>query len=161
MPSTQGISSAVRNVSHKLNNLAPSKTVCNLPFEERIVGFRHHPNMLIEGPESHVEETLVALASDFHEDVYHWPVVPGHRIAPATVLIRNVTSLDQQAQDNLATLLEQGGPPVQVVATSSTPLFDRVDAGTFDSALYYRLNTLRVVLDERSSRTNQPAHAGR
>jgi Sigma-54 interaction domain len=139
-----------------INRLEPLKTVCNVPIEERLAGVRHHPNMLIEGPQSCVEETLVALNSDFHPNVACWPDLPAERPdeAETTVIVRDVGDLDDRGQQELEVWMEHSGPRFQVVSTSTSPLFGLVERGAFRISLYYRLNTLRVVLNQ--SEPDQP-----
>jgi hypothetical protein len=64
------------------------------------------------------------------------------------------TSLPADAVDALARLIDQGDPTIQVVATSSTSVYERVQRGEFPEDLYYRLNVITLKEDlERSVAT--------
>jgi hypothetical protein len=81
--------------------------------------------------------------------------VPGSRLNPLILLMREVHDLTPRQQRLLMELLEerQGRPP-RIIASSSVSLYDRVREGTFDAGLYYRLNTVHVV-GTATRRTNE------
>jgi Sigma-54 interaction domain len=102
------------------------------------------PNIMIEGEESHVEKTLVALTGDFRADTCEWATAERSRTsAPiATIVVREVTRLDRAERDRLRSWVEKSGPRVQLIVTSSTPVYRAVECGLFPPDLYYRLNTI-------------------
>jgi transcriptional regulator of acetoin/glycerol metabolism len=72
---------------------------------------------------------------------------PGARHASEILLLREVHALSAENQAVLADLLDTGRSAVRrprIIASSSTPLFDRVQEGTFDVRLFYRLNTINI-----------------
>jgi hypothetical protein len=109
------------------------------------------PNIMIEGEESDVEKTLVALTGDFRPEACDWSIVDRQRAsAPiATIVVREVTRLDRAERDRLRGWLEKSGPRVQLIVTSSTPVYHAVECGLFPRDLYYRLNTI-VLTSARS-----------
>ena len=66
------------------------------------------------------------------------------------VLLQEVQALspNEQAEfeDRLAEMRISSRPPVRFIASSSTPLFDRVLEGSFDERLYYRLNVIHMIV---------------
>jgi hypothetical protein len=71
---------------------------------------------------------------------------PAARVGP--MVFRDVDALTLEEQ---ARLFEWLGLPKnrgQVVSTASLPLLPLVDAGAFDAALYYRLNTVYIELSD-------------
>jgi DNA-binding NtrC family response regulator len=73
-----------------------------------------------------------------------------HADRAAIVLLQEVQALSpkEQAQFEvrLAEMRISPSPPVRFIASSSTPLFDRVREGAFDERLYYRLNVIHMVV---------------
>jgi hypothetical protein len=111
----------------------------------------HRPNLLIEGPMFDVEETLVALATDFYPCQLSWAEQCRHELPVSkqreiTIVVREVTALDAASLEGLRTWLESARRPIQVVTTSSVPLFPLVERRAFPVDLYYRLNTIRFQL---------------
>jgi regulator of sirC expression with transglutaminase-like and TPR domain len=107
-----------------------------------------HPNVLIVGSDGGADEVIDRLRPSFSLPL-HTCNLPGHLALPAeasgTLLLRHVTELAREQQDQLLDWLDRNGGNVQVISVSSTPLFSCVERGTFDTRLYYRLNT---VLDQ-------------
>jgi hypothetical protein len=63
------------------------------------------------------------------------------------VVVHDVDALDQAQQSTLMALTDRARPGARacrIIATTSVPLFDRVLDGSFDSALFYRLNTIHI-----------------
>ena len=71
-----------------------------------------------------------------------------------TIFLRDVgrlpRSLQQRLSDRLAVLRASPGEPRRirrrVLSSTPTPLVDRVEEGTFDGSLYYRLNVIHLVI---------------
>jgi hypothetical protein len=72
--------------------------------------------------------------------------IPATQQSPLILLLREVHDLTPRQQRLLMELLEerQGKEP-RIIASSSVSLYKRVQEGTFDEGLYYRLNTVHVV----------------
>jgi hypothetical protein len=105
-----------------------------------------HPNVLLEGNESDIEETLVALEKDFYPRLLSWVETdsmfdPGGH---ATIIVRQIAKLPASGRDRLHRWLASASRPIQVVTTSSVPLFPLVERYEFPAGLYYRLNTVRL-----------------
>lgn len=71
--------------------------------------------------------------------------------APGTVLLKNVERLELRLQRKLVTALSRRAPHERhrrqgVIAFTGESLADRVREGTFDGTLFYRLNTIHVVV---------------
>ena len=128
-----------------------ARAVRKIPLPEWRALLCHHPNLLLEGPRFDVEETLVALATDFYPRQISWPEggrceLPVSELREITIVVREVTALDAGSLDGLRAWLESARRPIQVVTTSSVPLFPLVERRAFPGDLYYRLNTLRFQL---------------
>jgi hypothetical protein len=63
-----------------------------------------------------------------------------------SILIPEVHTLDAPDQEALLKLLATPGRPVRVIATTSIDLYERIMVGEFDRALFYRLNTIHIML---------------
>jgi DNA-binding NtrC family response regulator len=71
-----------------------------------------------------------------------------------TIFLRDVGrlpwSLQRRLSDRLAVLRVSPGEPRRnrrrVISSTPTPLVDRVEEGTFDGSLYYRLNVIHLVI---------------
>src|SRR5262249_21374966 len=89
------------------------------PLERRaLVALR--PNILIEGEESDVEKTLVALTADFRPGTCEWSAI---RNSPsvagtATIIVREITSLSHSDLRRLTEWLDTSSPRVQLIVTS-------------------------------------------
>src|SRR5262245_46262546 len=104
------------------------------------------PNIMIEGQESDVEKTLVALTADFRPGTCEWSAIASrHAETPvATIIVRDVTRLPLADLRRLSEWLDETNPRVQLIVTSSTPVFQAVQQGRFPADLYYRLNTVML-----------------
>jgi DNA-binding NtrC family response regulator len=76
--------------------------------------------------------------------------------AAGTVLIQEVGEMNAAEQELLADRLvklrlspKTRGP--RVIASNSSNLWDRVEAGTFSDRLFFRLNTIRVAADRTAA----------
>jgi DNA-binding NtrC family response regulator len=64
-----------------------------------------------------------------------------------TLIVRDVARLTKDRQRRLFEWLNQRSRPVRVIATSTKPFFRQVERKMFLDDLYYRLNTITVLLD--------------
>jgi hypothetical protein len=104
------------------------------------------PNIMIEGQESDVERTLVAVTADFRPGTCEWSALASHHAETpvATIIVRDVTRLPLADLQRLSEWLDATNPRVQLIVTSSTPVFRAVQQGRFPADLYYRLNTVML-----------------
>ena len=112
----------------------------HLPHAESRLLCSARPNLLIEGPESTTDAVLVALTPHLRQPLWTWCA----GVQNGTLIVRRVNQLDGGQQKELLEWLEVATGRVQVIATSSEPLFPLVKRGTFLDVLYYQLNVVRV-----------------
>ena len=74
--------------------------------------------------------------------------LPPFSLQVATLVVRDVDALTHGEQRRLLEWLETQGHDTQTVSTASAPLLPLVDAGSFNAALYYRLNMVYIDLSE-------------
>jgi hypothetical protein len=102
------------------------------------------PNLLLEGPEAQVQAVVAALRPLLPSPVIAWcggGLPDEHR---GTLIVQKVCRLDDTQQRQLMMWLDDTVGTVQVIATTSEPLYPLVERGVFLDVLYYRLNILRV-----------------
>jgi hypothetical protein len=66
------------------------------------------------------------------------------------VVVHDVDALDP-AQQSAVTALVAGARACRIIATTSVPLFERVLQGSFDSGLFYALNTIHIKVGDSES----------
>jgi hypothetical protein len=108
------------------------------------------PNLLLIGPDTVVGEYLdrliasaaspVQLCDGAAPDVTNVPI--------RSLIVRDVDRLDRADQERLIEWLNRHDEIARVIATSARPVFPRVECGEFSDALYYRLNTVTLVLSD-------------
>jgi hypothetical protein len=111
-----------------------------------------HSNCLLIGPDAFADDALVVLGCTFQSPVTsicgnelrELPATSG----PGTVVIRGVSELTDVNQARLVEWLSQAAGRLQVVASSTEPLWPLVQAGRFLESLYYRLNVITLVRTE-------------
>jgi hypothetical protein len=109
-------------------------------------------NVLLVGPERrveglvnvHVPETSAVLVVRCQDGP---PRLPPASSPVGSMVLRDVDFLTPTEQRRLFEWLDSTSG-TQVVSTASAPLLPLVEAGAFDDALYYRLNTVYVDLSE-------------
>jgi Sigma-54 interaction domain len=106
-------------------------------------------NVLVVGPDAAIVRLWTAVWSTLRKPVC-W-VEAGRLWFPpesaGTLVLRNVDELSRKDQERLFYWLQQEGRSTRVLASAPRVLFHQVEAGTFLSALYYRLNTLHLSLN--------------
>ena len=125
----------------------PATTVWTL--EWRSVCERHC-NILLEGRDDATDAALLLLRPHLFGKVY-WK----QRTAPLelprrhvrTLILENVAGLRAEEQRELVTWLAAADERIQVVSTTTYPLFPFVTQGIFDERLYYCLNTVKLHID--------------
>ena len=107
--------------------------------------YRCVPNILLVGAEGAAETALQELSFMFAGPtdvrVLPGPLLPLPRADCAALILRNVGSLTEVQQMELAQWLDSG-PGVPVVSVTSSSVFRLVGDGTFSGPLYYRLNMI-------------------
>jgi hypothetical protein len=128
-----------------LSLLGPHQTECEI--------LRDHPlNTLIEGPVGATDAVLLLLRPHFREPVASTrPDVPLDLPSGKThtLILRDAGALSAGDQRRLLAWLGCTGSSTQVVSTAKRSLFELVDNGLFDAALYYRLNVVRLQVGSR------------
>jgi hypothetical protein len=103
------------------------------------------PNVVFVGLSHTTEAILRALTPHLRPPVQSlqgsgsFPSLP-----QGTLILRELETLDSQAQLRLLRWLDGFGVDMQVISLTSSPLYPRVEEGTFLEALYYRLNILHL-----------------
>jgi hypothetical protein len=124
----------------------------NVPIEEWRIILTERPNVLIEGNESVIEATIVRFVPHLRPEIHWWH--PGRSLllplgGGRTLVLRDVAALESEDQMRLLEWLQGArSRGTQVVSTGTTALFSGVQQGTFLADLYYRLNMLRLDLDQ-------------
>ena len=120
----------------------------DLHFEWDLV-IRARSNLLLAGSLSAIDAMLVALKPHLSAPLRQYNATTGGPVPQpreGTLILLEVDSLDGNQQAKLVEWLdrfEERGR-VQVVSTTSAPLFSLVETGAFLANLYYRLNVVRM-----------------
>jgi sigma-54-interacting transcriptional regulator len=124
---------------------------------DRIVEYRSlrtsHHNVLLEGPDAAVDAAIAALMPYLEEPVRTIPRAAPLELAAErreTLILRDVGALSQEDQNRLIQWLDDSSHRIQIVSTSSVPLFSVLARGLFDVRLYYRLNVMLLRLKSTS-----------
>jgi transcriptional regulator of acetoin/glycerol metabolism len=97
---------------------------------------------------------LVALEPHLREPLCQFkprPDVPVPQPTEGTLVLLEVARLDKNQQEQLFRWLGALEGRVQVVSTTSEPLFSLVETGAFLTDLYYRLNVVRICSEATNS----------
>ena len=110
---------------------------------------RRTQNLLLIGPSEATRAMLVSLMPSLATQVVTWnrrtPDLPHETVG--TLIVREVARLTTDGQHRLVEWLNGRSRRVRVIATSTVPFFTRVESGLFLDDLYYRLNTITILLD--------------
>jgi DNA-binding NtrC family response regulator len=104
-----------------------------------------HPNVLLVGPAAATAPLLQALHPHLRQPLSRCDLRVDTRVpepTEGTLVISELDRMDPVQQRQLVAWLNQRQSPVQVVCTTSEPIFALVVAGQFRSDLYYRLNAV-------------------
>ena len=102
------------------------------------------PNVLLEGAHE-ITDLIVGEAKGFLPTPHAtWCGAPPRGDRPATLFVRSISALDHDQQHSLFDWLDSPGDRVQVISTTSEPLYPMVGRGVFLESLYYRLNVMRL-----------------
>jgi sigma-54-interacting transcriptional regulator len=111
------------------------------------------PNALLEGPPEATDAILGEAMEWLAEPHATWSGAPLSNDRPATLVVRSVSALDGDQQRALLAWLDAPGDRIQVISTTTDPLYPLVDRGAFLPNLYYRLNVL--LLDVAATSTDR------
>jgi hypothetical protein len=100
------------------------------------------PNTLLEGPHEATDAIVGEAMEWLAEPHATWTGAPERGDRPATLVVRAVSALDRDQQKALLAWLDAPGDRIQVISTTTDPLYPLVDRGAFLPNLYYRLNVL-------------------
>jgi hypothetical protein len=112
---------------------------------------RYRPNVVIQSRSAHQGLVIAAL-----ENVCLRPLHRCHLPTPldlpceaaSTVLLWDAAHLTPQQQAELHDWIARCRPAGQIIAVTSARLYDLVEAGRFDPALFYRLNMATMNVTE-------------
>lgn len=125
----------------------PAFLAAELWLEWEIVTTAHH-NLLLVGLSDATEAMLGALKRYLRQPLTVWTPTTGVAVPDpreGTLVLVEVARLDRDQQSQLFRWL-RFHEQVQVVSTTSEPLFSLVENSTFSADLYYRLNIVRMEL---------------
>ena len=111
---------------------------------QAVVGSRS--NLLIEGDGVLMERFVSELIPHLQGPIVSFPDSGTMPDPEAVVLVADVDRLDDSDQQALMAAIDRADGRMQIISTSTTPLFRRVENGDFSAALYYRLNTVWIEL---------------
>ena len=110
-------------------------------------------NLLLIGPDDATRKFLAPLIASLPSPIVPCdgaePELPNHHVG--SLIVRDVASLTRTHQQMLLEWLNGEGHRARVVATSVTDVFPNVKDGRFSADLYYRLNTVTLMLDHREA----------
>jgi hypothetical protein len=110
---------------------------------------RQKQNLLLIGSSDSTRAMLAHLMSSLAPQIVTWdrrtPDLATDTVG--TLIVRDVARLTEDRQRRLLEWLNEQRSPARVIATSTRPFFTRVERGLFLGDLYYRLNTITVLLD--------------
>ena len=137
-----------------LQKLAPSDSFsspASSQVDEWSVIQRTQLHVLFVGPAASVNPALARLRPHLRGPVSYWR--PAIATDPTwttrgALVIWDVDTLDCEQQKRLLAWMEGRGANVQVVSIAERPVFPLVWRKVFLEALYYRLNTLYVALED-------------
>jgi hypothetical protein len=111
------------------------------------------PNLLLHGPDPATEGAIAALRPTLGTPIHRWSVdgpLPFPSGRRETLILRDLITLDAEAQARLLRWLEAIDGRIQVVSTTAIPVYPLTQSRAFLENLYYRLNVMCV--DVRSGR---------
>lgn len=103
-------------------------------------------NLLIEGDVADTKRLVGELLSNLTSPVIAFPRADPLPDNGTVVLVADVDRLTARDQERLMAVLGHPDRRFQVICTSTTPLFRRVERGDFLADLYYRINIVRIIL---------------
>lgn len=138
-----------------LQSIANSDSVPAVPtrlVDEPPLFREWHPHVLLMGDEASLGPALARLRPRLRGPISQWrPAVATDppRVTKGALFIWGVDKLNRDQQSHLLAWMTGAGAHVQIISIPERPLFPLVCQTTFLDDLYYRLNMLCVVLNER------------
>jgi hypothetical protein len=124
---------------------------------------RAHPHsVLLEGPASATDAALRHAQPHFREPIARMRSEGPLELpedAVRVLILEDAAVLSAADQSRLFDWLDRADSHVQVVSTTERSLFDLVERGVFDSALYYRLNVMLLHVGGASPCSSQDDRA--
>jgi hypothetical protein len=112
-----------------------------------------HANLLLIGSTARVEGIIAAISEELATPRVMWS--PPHEMRLPrrpiyTLLLRNIDQLRAEDQMRLDRWLLHTSRRPLIISTCRAGFMDLVDSGGFAPALYYRLNTVTVPVDDEA-----------
>lgn len=121
----------------------------------------HSHNVLLEGPIALTDAALRLIVGSGEQIAWAGSATLGRiNTAGQTFILRKVESLGRDDQRRLLEWLGAVPFPPRIISTSERPLFALVAAGSFDAALYYRLNVILLRFESKIA-AHSPSGDGR
>ena len=145
---------------HHTGGAAGASTVLQIREEWRLAREAHKDlqfagmpgtNLLLVGSPGAVRIVMEMLWLELREPILTWR--PGQTLdlptpgRASTLVLHDVNELTADEQRRVLDWLDQTGGRIRVVSTSRTSLWPQLKSGTFDDALYYRLNIVCVDIE--------------
>jgi sigma-54-interacting transcriptional regulator len=110
-------------------------------------------NVILEGSCRATNAALSTLQPQMREPIVCSPArefgLPSGDVR--TLILKNVAGLNAADQTRLLAWIDRDGSGTQIISTSEHPLLAAVTRGTFEEALYYRLNLVLLRIDPRNA----------
>ena len=120
-----------------------------LPDDDWLMLATRSSNAVIVGPIAATREVIERLTPDLAAPITRWnaaETMPTGLPTTGTVIVEDVMALDHEGQRFLVDHIHRCGSALRVLATSPLTIFPLVQGAVFSEQLYYRLNTLYLVL---------------
>ena len=112
-------------------------------------------NVLLFGGDTRCDAVIDAARVHFKPPVITWRRAERLVLLPqdavGTLVLRGIDGLDPIDQQRVFDWLSPSRAP-RVISTAAVSLLDRLERGAFLSSLYYRLNTVCIVVDGHAER---------
>jgi Sigma-54 interaction domain len=111
-----------------------------------------HANVLLAGTQCVTNSMIASLTPHLRKPVHRYRLHADSSLPlPTTgsLILSEIGALDLNQQLRIFQWLDRfhEGVPVQLVSTTSIPLYSLVESGAFHDGLFYRLNTIRFDLN--------------
>ena len=117
---------------------------------------RERTNVFLIGPVARCDDVIATLGPDLIEPMVVCRARAGlvlpSGVMVGTLILRDVDALVHADQQRLLDWLDDA-VAVKVISTATAPLLPRIERGAFLDALYYRLNTICILMMARKSGT--------
>jgi sigma-54-interacting transcriptional regulator len=124
------------------------RTIADAHQEMALVSTLRLPNLLLIGPDAAIREFLDPLIESLEPPVVYCdgatPEFPNPPVG--SLIVHDIARLTPDHQQQLLDWISDPIRSARVIATSAGPVFPDVKGGTFSDGLYYRINTLTVML---------------